>query len=222
MKFRRIKTSFSLTSRVEKGLKAERRRRRYAKTFSSAVFEHTTAVYREGGWEAKKKSLEGRNFISRAKRERGGGRKSLMEKVCSMKGGKEVRSISQLEFLPMAERGLPLSVHIMCTNTLCTAATAGGVGRTWKEAPHSSLQVREIYGAPLTRQPFLSPAPPFFRLLQSHLVSSSLALSATYMARSVVSPLRKMKGGPPTTDLKPRPRPVGERGGRREIGNSLP
>ncbi len=87
MKFRRIKTSFSLTSRVEKGLKAERRRRRYAKTFSSAVFEHTTAVYREGGWEAKKKSLEGRNFISRAKRERGGGRKSLMEKVCSMKGG---------------------------------------------------------------------------------------------------------------------------------------
>ncbi len=167
MKFRRIKTSFSLTSRVEKGLKAERRRRRYAKTFSSAVFEHTTAVYREGGWEAKKKSLGGRNFISRAKREGGGGRKSLMEKVCSMKGGKEVRSISQLEFLPMAERGLPLSVHIMCTNTLCTVLLLQQVAsdERGKKRLTQSLQVREIYGAPLTRQPFLSPAPPFFSFI---------------------------------------------------------
>ncbi len=218
MKFRRIKTSFSLTSRVEKGLKAERRRRRYAKTFSSAVFEHTTAVYREGGWEAKKKSLGGRNFISRAKREGGGGRKSLMEKVCSMKGGKEVRSISQLEFLPMAERGLPLSVHIMCTNTLCTVLLLRRtyVGRSASLKPSSP---RDLWRAADTPT-FSFPCSPFFRLLQSHLVSSSVALSATYMARSVVSPLRKMKGGPPTTDLKPRP--VGERGGRREIGNSLP
>ena len=166
MKFRRIKTSFSLTSRVEKGLKAERRR--YAKTFSSAVFEHTTAVYREGGWEAKKKSLEGRNFISRAKRERGGGRKSLMEKVCSMKGGER----SSVNFPARVsshgrERSSFVRPHNVYEHILySTAATAGGVGRTWEEAPHSSsLQVREIYGAPLTRQPFLSPAPPFFSFI---------------------------------------------------------